>query len=324
MPVFTNLRTAVQVDSGTRVRWFANFGHDVPWNYQLLKEQYGGAEATAVGFNVEYVGPLDHAGRLPGVYHKQDSILVRFDDGKEISVNPHHVLVISGGTLVEPPYEMASWRGTTNQRIGDLPEPIKFYQGDTVCFTEEHPRVNRKVNTVGFHTLFDVEGLVRYGLAATADELLAAESRQRKEREERPNLYFAGDFSNHAHVPIAMVEASQLELVEAGNVRRVYEDGEPVFASPGEALQFWSQSTFSTGSGSIPHIVGPREVIESGEADFILCDSAVEGTIGSCLVALDGSRCCCSARKLRNNFSAYQQAVRDVGLLVCERIMEVV
>lgn len=130
MPV-TRMRADVVLKVGHRVRLSAPPGEDYS-SWQRFVEEHNGSVGTITGFPIEYAGPLDRDGRLPGTYYNNDRVDVLFTGLPEPQRIKTRHLVFCDVSDIPPSDASAEY-----DWAGELPFPIQFWPGDMICCLEE-------------------------------------------------------------------------------------------------------------------------------------------------------------------------------------------
>lgn len=216
---------------------------------------------TIKGFGVEYARPLDSKGRLPGTYVDPKYIDVLFEGETEV----HSHLELSQFTLAQT--STTSPPTTTEaERIGDLPQPIAFWPGDTVRKADDVLQTPRLIDEV----FIDKHGAVYYDLMEIEEEKEArlAEANARSATWSQP--------------PDERYAADQLILVTRGNIYKLYHAPETLsFASPEDELVFWGTDGICENvrqeSRSAWTLEEARSIVEAGNGDMVLGVSYQDG-----------------------------------------------
>ena len=199
-----------------------------------------GKFARFVGFATEYVGFGDYLGRPPGLYVNPDGLQVVFEGETEVRrLNRYHFMVAdaSNARIMVPDFNPKT------QRVGDLPEPIRFLPLDLVCLASDLIRTERRVKSVGVD---DTTGAVSYKVLAAAQERQQFEESEKGKSKARTG--FLG-FKPDTPPPIEMVPrlSSDLCLIKKGPLSLLMEGEtsvetiESVLEDPVDALTFWTK-----------------------------------------------------------------------------------
>ncbi len=255
-------------------------------------KKYGGKEAAVVGFDTEYVGPLDPMGRLPGSYYT-GGLKVQFDGESEIheGLNPRHFVVLGPAKVV---------RGKNDSYAGELPQPILFYPDDVVVETSDLLATPRLVSKVSIGK----DGSPLYHLAETADELRVREAAH---KESKPS-FFGVRFSDSGG---KWVEGESLVLLERGNVRALYADPTQLqFASDQAEVNFWA------GEG-LSFVVGGDDPDDYSFLIGMSLAAAVELVVaekGDLIVRRNRPReVLYQVRRLHERFDSFREHVRKIS-----------
>jgi len=285
--------------------------------------KYHGKISTVVGFPEKLVGPLDKKGRMPGVYYRTSCINVQFDD-EEV----HNGLQVGHFVLLDVAKTISSDEVLRHQKAQELPNPILFYQGDTVRESDDLLETSRVVQEVQVND----DGKIVYVLAETPEEQTEREKSLETEREEHrqkvrdeddmmSSLFFHSKYEN----PVTRrCGGDQLTVVERGNVFHLYNDpGKMSFTSQVDELLFWSHDGVSRREyfGDVASSMNgmllekAREIVQNGEGDVIIRGKDYGGrvqTIG------DGYH----IHHLHPCFASFREHVRSISLNVEEPPME--
>ena len=168
---------------------------------------YKGKLATFVSHKEQFIGPLDHDGRLPGRYIDASRVNVRFDGEETVREESLGYLTVHTGDVV------LATSLEEGDRLGNLPYPILYYPGDRVMYRERPEGVETgPVQVMGVS--FAENGKVLYRV-----------------RE------FGQTWLEHHQ---------SLRLVSRGNVWALYHDPKWLeFDSDEEEMQFWAQDGVS-------------------------------------------------------------------------------
>lgn len=238
--VTLRMQAFVQVKPGMKVVFDCPFGGD-DWESDEFFHVYRGRVATIIGFGEDYVGPLDQQGRSPGTYAKKNSINVCFLGEKKVHYNLNRGLFV----LLDPTVsvELADEKSLFG-RMGDLPHPILFYPGDTVCVKGDDEV--RSIASIEF----DEHGDISYVLTERQvdREKREAQNHAQREAHNKEAKVWLDKLLPPREIPPTKktCTASQLSLVQKGNVRRLYSGKHDfVFSSPQEEIAFWMQKGVS-------------------------------------------------------------------------------
>jgi hypothetical protein len=238
-------------------------------------KKYHGREATVVGFTTVLVPPLDHKGRVPGVYY-DGGLRVQFDGDEEIfdRLNLNHFVVIGPAEVVP---------GEVNNFVSDLPEMPAFYPFDMVAKIDDLLAVPRFVTSIDFNR----EGRLVCGLADTEDMERLREQKEAAEREKATvEKLWLPTFAFRSNETVL---ATDLRLLERGNGFRLYHDPDSLdFSSPEEELEFWAldglSSTVFVDGNWIFSPTEAREMVHVGQADMIVVSSMGRHRVGDKVV----------------------------------------
>lgn len=254
-------------------------------------KKYRGKRAEFVGYVEKLVGVLDHKGRMPGRYIDLEWIKVRFDGEEEVqTLNLYHFVVI------DPTRSRVSYFAGDNQRVGDLPNPILFYPGDTVCYKglagEQMGKDPRKIGSVFLGTHFTkVEGVPQYDVMETD-----AEKNARQKSRLSPLGYISQRQGSNT-------PGDMLELVSRGNVWALYNDSSKLsFESDKDELEFWSLNGISKSIVSQSLFKEAYELFVDGEVDLLRVHRFKNR----------GTDDLFDSRKLHACFAEHRQRVRDL------------
>ncbi len=263
MPVM-QMQASLALEVGTRLYYACPAMSPEDVKTDRFFKKYKSKEATVVGFQTEYVGPLDYRGRMPGAYYT-DGLKVRFDGEDDVhAIKPNHFIVLGPARVTDE---------ETSRYAGELPQPIQFYPGDVVAEISDSlntPRVVCKVS-------IQADGTQLYHLFETDEELRARGILEENTRSGKGN-HFSPNFS----YPHTKVTAGQnLTSIQRGNVHCLYTDPTELgFASAKEEVNFWAQEgmshiVFSGNPNDYKFLTGmPRtmavDIITSGLGDLLI------------------------------------------------------
>lgn len=265
------IQTFAVVREGMRVNFasprLSTDDHDA----DVFFRRYHDQDATIVGFPTEAVGILDNNGRLPGMY-LTGGINIRFDGEETVHTN----LNIRFFILLESTETTTTENFNTTRRVCDLPNPILFYPGDTVCKKEDLLREHHLVQRV----YINGDNEVGY-------QLQNAEARS----------------------------GAELELISRGKLYYLYSEPDQLtFDSEAEELLFWSRDGLSK-TVETKHVYGvPRnnswakawKLYEEDQADLIVEESReISRVLGAKTQEY-------STRRLHECFASFRDRVRSL------------
>lgn len=215
-----------------------------------FKAQYNGQTATVVDFQSVYVGPLDHNGRLPGVY-PGELVCIKLSNGHRQWVRPH-MLVLN---------EMVTTKATSQLSAVEpkpLPRKIRYYPDDVVRRQSDSRKEQR---TITHLEIEQANGEVFYYLSESAEgkeRRMVARARAMEEEAK-------ASFIPRLNLPQSeRSDGTGLRLVSRGNVYRLYNSPEKLrFKSDEEELAFWAQS-------GVSRIVGYKGLLDRDRSDWTL------------------------------------------------------
>ncbi len=237
------LKTQVALMEGCELRYDCPMMSGEDYRSDAFFKKYRGRTAYFVGYNTKLVGPLDHLGRLPGVYVNPEGLKVRFEREEEVrSLNEHHLVV------VDPTRSMIVGYAGPHQRLDELPNPILFYPGDTVRYKgdtlEKHGSEVRRVASVFLDKNFvKVEGVPMYDLFETKPERQARHETAAEDKSGSGFLRAGIDMIARTN----KVSGDEIELVARGNAWALYHDPSKLsFYSDKDELEFWRMGGLSS------------------------------------------------------------------------------
>ncbi len=232
----TCMTACVELRVGATIEYDCPFGSSEDYKSDRFFKKYRGKRATITGFPMEYVGPLDREGRMPGTYYRAGGVYAQFEGEEEI-----HALKVIHCLLVSQTTTLAHTDHLQSQRAGDLPYPVLFYPGDVVAKNDDLLGAERVVESVEMQG----GGTALYVLAESEDARRAREkeAEERKKRATAEGRWHAGVTCSIPRTERCGAEA--LRLLREGNVRRLYEGRQLHFDSPEDELRFWAQEGLS-------------------------------------------------------------------------------
>lgn len=244
------VRASLVLNSGCRVQIdFPGRGDSTAsWEiYQKCQDRKG----TFLGYRTEKVGPLDFRGLIPGVYvlHADDAAALVLVDGEQHprQIKMNHLVVVDE----DPAHVRISSNIPMVERIGELPNPVLFYQGDKVAQGEGPVLI---VTDVYISPPF-----------VGPDDPPAYQVCDFRDDPKRRNPW--------------RVEGVNLRLLRRGSVGRLYDGEVPQFGSSADLLAFFARSGISKSVefGCLPHLTLPglslkqaEDLFKEGDADIVL------------------------------------------------------
>jgi hypothetical protein len=260
--VTVRMQADLKVQIGTRLFYDCPSMSMEDHKSDLFFKKYRGRTATVVGFSTKLVPPLNLNGDKPGVYYT-GGLKVQFDGDETVHDDWRslgHFVVIGPAEII--PAEIDNF-------VSDLPEDPAFYPFDVVAKQGDLLAEPRLVVSVDYNR----DGKLVCDLADTED---MKQARQRKEQTKRDQAKAEGlwspTFSFHSN---ESVDASELRLVERGNVYWLYHDYTKLdFDSSEEEIGFWALD----GISKVVHVnerwrfplKRAREIVASGVGDIII------------------------------------------------------
>ena len=256
-----NIRAAVRLSRGARLRYDPPIVGESP-DADKFFNTHRGKTAIFERYNELLVGPLDHEGRLPGIYVNPRGITVQFDEKEFEGLNTQHFVV------VEDNPKLASLMANRDDfgRLGDLRNEPVFYPDDVVSLRKDDlPTTSRRVSEVLLSKEFAPGGIPRYMVRETSAE---QEQRLQKESGKEP---FSRILSGSLLPKSWNVAAEDLMLLQRGKVWELYHGSGAAlfFGNDEEALAFWTRSGVSK-ILETTNLKGAQEAFASGESDIFV------------------------------------------------------
>ncbi len=296
-----------KMEVGSRIIYSLNFPGE-GFDARNFHKRYKGRTATIVGFPVEYIGPLDRKGRLPGTYIVSGYADIRFDD-EEIVLMGINLNLFTLRDIVPmiryeeiPPHQ---------QRLSDLPYAIDFYPGDRVKRANDLIQAIRTV----YELLINGEGNITYMLEETAD---AKHARNEAEATRRRTTkgYISAVIPWHTR---EICGAKDLVLSTRGNVYNLYNEPENlIFPTDLDEMRFWGQDALSSmafknderGLLNWMFTLAEAQVkFSGGEGDLIVTNSVMRHVSRGGLGPLD----LYNVRMLHDQFVMHRDHVRKLS-----------
>jgi len=138
-----SMRAMLHLEPGARLYYDCPFWPTDDAKISAFFKSHRGKMATFASYCEDFVGPLDHHGRLPGRYIRDSCIDVRFDGEEKLykAMNIKHFIVLD----TKHAKLVASDEG---DRLGDLPHPIIYHPGDLVTCKDDVKKDQHEIGEV--------------------------------------------------------------------------------------------------------------------------------------------------------------------------------
>jgi hypothetical protein len=235
-----NVRACISVEVGMRVYYDCPRATWLHHSMHEFFERYAGKIGIVQGFPMEYVGPLDARGRMPGVYIVPGLINVKFESDEQV----HTKLDINHFLFLDPIKPAKPTMDPCFERIQELPNRVVLYPDDVV-------RIKKNIKP----TRIDCVEI----------------------RDDGVPTYFIRASTRKQVTSIGFTSTKDVALIEKGNVRHLYEEPDKLaFSSVDEEIMFWARKGISElvvlGTGT-PRwewsYDAAKKMVHDGEGDLI-------------------------------------------------------